>query len=109
MAGYSGWKALERKHAKRMRGERLWRPDYGDSAPDGENDHDVWDCKYTIHGFNIATVFERCYSKYVEFAAGRRFHLVISDKTTRSRSAIGDLVVLRASDYAALLEKAGEL
>lgn len=105
MSNYKGWKQLERTHAKRMIGVRLWRPDFGDSAPDGESETDVWDCKYTIHSFAVATIFARCFKKYIEFAGGRTFHLVLSDKTTRAHRSIGDLVVLRADDYAALVKR----
>ena len=102
---YSGWKQLERRHAKRMGGERLWRPDFGESAPDGQTDEDVWDAKYTIHSFAVSVIFDTCYAKYKDYAGCRRFHLVLYAKATRS---LGDLVVLRADDYAALVKKAGE-
>lgn len=108
MSNYKGWKQLERTHAKRMEGERLWRPDFGDSAPDGQSETDVWDCKYTIHSFAICALFFKCFKKYAEWAGDRRFHLLLSDKTTRANRSVGDLVVLRASDYAALVRKAGE-
>lgn len=102
MAPYKGWKELERRHAKRMGGVRLWRPDFGDSAPDGESEQEVWDCKYTIHSFAIATLYAKCEAKYLKYANGRGFHLAIYAKATRS---LGDLVVCRAERYKVLLEK----
>lgn len=101
---YSPWKALERRHAKRMGGTRLWRPDYGDSAPDGETEYDVWDAKaYTT--FRIHTIFWECWQKYKEFAGERRFHLVLY---ARNQKQVGDLVVLRADEYADLVRRAEE-
>ena len=104
MAGYSPWKALERRHAKRMGGERLWRPDFGESAPDGESTTDVWDCKaYTT--FRVHTIFADCYAKYKEWAPGKTFHLCLF---SRNQKHVGDLVVLRADDYADLLRRLDE-
>lgn len=101
---YSAWKALERRHAKRMNGVRLWRPDFGESAPDGETDFDVWDAKaYTR--FRVHTIFDQCEKKYRQFGRGRRFHLVLY---SREQKHVGDLVVLRASDYVDLLRLAGQ-
>ncbi len=99
---YSGWKQLERRHAKRMKGIRIWRKDFGESKPDGESETDVWDCKYTIHSFAVSALFAKCEKKYREFTGDRRFSLVLYAKKA---SAAGDLVVLRADDYAALLEE----
>ena len=99
---YQPWKALERRHAKRMGGERLWRPDFGDSQPDGESETDVWDAKAYAR-FRVHTIFEECEKKYREFANGRRFHLVLF---SRDKKAVGDLVVLRADEYAALVRAA---
>lgn len=100
---YSPWKQLERRHAKRMGGVRLWRPDYGDSAPDGECDTDVWDAK-AYKTFRVHTIFEECFKKYREYAGSRRFHLVLF---SRDKRHVGDLVVLRADDYAELVAAAG--
>jgi hypothetical protein len=97
---YKPWKALERRHAKRMGGARLWRPDYSDSQPDGETDLDTWDAKaYAV--FTVHTIFSECEAKYREFTGKRRFHLVLF---SRRHPRVGDLVVLRADDYAALVE-----
>lgn len=102
MAKYSPWKQLERRHAKRMGGERLWRPDFGDSIPDGQTLEDVWDAKaYTK--FRIHTIFSECERKYREFTGSRRFHLVLF---SREHPRVGDLVVLRADDYAELVSVA---
>lgn len=98
---YSPWKQLERRHAKRMGGERLWRPDYGEVAPDGETDRDVWDCKaYASHA--AVTLFVQAVEKYKDFAGGRRFHLCLF---SRKHQRAGDFVVLRAADFAELLQK----
>lgn len=94
--GYSAWKALERRHAKRMRGERLWRPDFGDSAPDGESDTDIWDTKAYAR-FSIISLFVECEKKYREWAPGKRFHLCLF---SRDRVRAGDFVLLRADEYA---------
>ena len=105
MSSYSAWKDLERRHAKRMGGERLWRPDYGDSAPDGETSRDVWDCKaYASHA--AVTLFVTAWDKYKKFADGRRFHLCLFSRGWRSR---GDFIVLRAADFYDLLAKEKEL
>jgi len=97
---YEPWKELERRHAKRMGGTRLWRPDYGDSQPDGETDLDTWDAKSRV-SYSLHTTFQTCEKKYREFTGHRRFHLVLF---SRQHPKVGDLVVLRAEDYAALVE-----
>jgi hypothetical protein len=94
------WKALERRHAKRMGGERLWRPDFGESAPDGESETDVWDAK-CYQRFSVVSMFRECEAKYRKFADGRRFHLVLF---SREHPRTGDLVVLKADDYADLVK-----
>jgi hypothetical protein len=91
------WKALERRHAKRMRGERLWRQDFSEVAPDGENPDEIWDTK-CFKRFSVVELFLRCESKYKAFANGRRFTLVLF---SREHPKAGDFVLLRASDYAA--------
>jgi hypothetical protein len=102
---YSAWKELERRHAKRMGGERLWRPDYGDSIPDGQCATDAWDCKaYMKHA--AVTMFVEAERKYREFTGYRRFHLTLF---ARDHRGSGDFVLLRADDFTALLRKAGEL
>lgn len=98
---YAPWKALERRHAKRMKGERLWRPDFGESAPDGQTDKDVWDCKaYQRH--SAITLFVEAERKYRKWAGGRRFHLCLFARENRGA---GDFVVLRAKDFEQLLAK----
>jgi hypothetical protein len=102
---YAAWKALERRHAKRMEGERLWRPDYGDSMPDGQNEHATWDTKaYARHA--AVSLFVECEKKYREFTGDRRFHLCLF---ARSHPRAGDFVVLRADDYAADQRELAEL
>ncbi len=101
MAGYSGWKELERRHAKRVCGKRLWRPDYSESVPDGESGFETWDCKYSINPVALLTLFEKCESKYREYTGKRNFHMVFYGKKTRH---LGDIVAVRADRYAELLE-----
>lgn len=102
---YKPWKELERRHAKRMGGVRLWRPDYGESAPDGECHTDVWDTK-AYKRFSVIEMFLRCEKKYRKWAGDRRFHLCLY---SRDHPRAGDFVVLRAADFDALRRKAGEL
>lgn len=99
MASYKPWKALERRHAKRLGGERLWRPDFGESMPDGQTDRDTWDCK-ALSRQRIVALFAECEKKYRDFTGSRRFHLCLFDPT---RPRVGDLVVLSASDFEHLL------
>lgn len=83
-----------------MNGVRLWRPDYGDSAPDGESATDTWDCKaYLAHA--AITLFLRAEAKYKAYADGRRFHLCLF---ARKHPKAGDFVLLRASDFQHLIE-----
>jgi hypothetical protein len=94
------WKALERRHAKRMpNGVRLWRPDFGESMPDGESPTDTWDAK-CYKRFSVVELFVRCELKYRRFTGDRRFHLVLF---SRDHPRAGDFVLLRASDYAELV------
>lgn len=97
------WKDLERRHAKRMGGERLWRPDFGESLPDGESAGDVWDCK-CYQRFSVVELFLRAERKYREFTNGRRFHLSLF---SREHPRAGDFVLVRANEYADLVERAG--
>lgn len=91
------WKALERRHAKRMRGDRIWRQDFSEVAPDGENEFETWDAKcYQRHA--AISLFADAEKKYRAYSAGRRFHLVLF---ARTRKGAGDFVLLRAKDYAA--------
>ena len=93
---YVAWKELERRFAKLMKGIRLWRPDYGDSIPDGESETHTWDCKaYQRHA--AVTMFVRNEKKYREYTKGRRFVLALFARNHRSQ---GDFVLLRAKDYA---------
>lgn len=102
MSSYKPWKALERRHAKRMGGVRLWRPDYSESIPDGESGTDAWDCK-ALSRQSIVRLFAECEKKYREYTGSRRFHLCLFDPT---RSRVGDLVVVRADDFAELIAAA---
>jgi hypothetical protein len=96
---YEPWKELERRHAKRLGGQRLWRPDYGDSIPDGETETDAWDTK-AYKRFSVITLFVECERKYREFTNGRRFHLCLF---AREHRRAGDFVMLRADDFADLV------
>lgn len=99
------WKAFERRHAKRMGGERIWRQDFAEVAPDGESDTDTWDCKcYQSH--RAITMYVEAEAKYRKYNAGRRFHLALF---SRSLPRSGDFVLLRAVDFEDLLEKEHEL
>ena len=98
MSASKPWKALERRHAKRMGGQRLWRPDFGESAPDGESDTDVWDTK-CYQRFSVIEMFRECEAKYRKFADGRRFHLCLF---SRDHPRAGDFVLQRADVYAEL-------
>jgi hypothetical protein len=85
-----------------MQGERLWRPDFGESAPDGQSVTDVWDCK-ALSRQAIVSLYVECEKKYRDWANGRRFHLCLFDPT---RPKAGDLVVLKADAYAELVAAA---
>jgi hypothetical protein len=99
------WKNLERRVAKSLGGKRLWRPDYGDSQPDGENELEVWDTKcYRRHA--AVSLYLENEAKYRKFAGGRRFLLILF---SRERHKQGEFVVLRLADYIDLKRKAGEI
>lgn len=102
MPGYKGWKALERRHAKRVGGIRLWRPDFGESMPDGESERETWDAKYSVNKVALLSIFAVCEKKYRDFTGSRNFHMVFYSKT---QSALGDIVACTAARYAELLEK----
>ena len=80
-------------------GVRLWRPDFGESLPDGESPTDVWDSK-RLKAMRIVTLFWECHAKYRGYASGRRFHLVVNSSDSRRP----DLVVVSADEYARLVE-----
>jgi len=101
MAKHSPWKDLERRHAKRMGGERIWRQDFSEIKPDGESLTDIWDCK-CYQRFSIISLFKASEAKYRRYADGRRFHLCLF---SREHRGAGDFVVLKASDYEILLAK----
>jgi hypothetical protein len=101
---YKPWKALERRHAKRMKGNRLWRPDFSESIPDGECATDAWDCKaYQRHA--VVSMFVLAEKKYREYTAGRRFHLCLY---SRDHPRAGDFILIRADDFDDLRLRAGE-
>lgn len=88
-----------------MKGKRLWRPDFGDSIPDGESATETWDAKaYARH--SVVSMFLEADAKYRAFTGSRRFHLVLF---SRDRPKSGDFVVLRADDYAADQEELTQL
>ena len=105
MGRHEPWKDLERRHAKRMNGERIWRQDFSDVAPDGQNEWETWDCK--CYGrFSVISLFLMAERKYRRFNEGRRFHLCLF---SREKRGSGDFVLLKADDYRELLSKAGQL
>lgn len=97
---YRAWKALERRHAKRLDGTRLWRPDFADSIPDGETSTETWDTK-AYQRFSVITLFAEAERKYREFTGARDFHLCIFGVTQR---AAGDFVLVPAERFARLLQ-----
>lgn len=84
-----------------MGGERLWRPDYSDSQPDGHSEREVWDCK-ALSRQRIVSLFRECEQKYRAYTNGRSFHLALFDPT---QARVGDLVVCKATRYEELLAK----
>ncbi len=99
------WKAFERRHAARMGGERIWRQDFSEVAPDGESATDTWDCKcYASHA--AVTMFVDAERKYRPYTKNRRFHLALF---SRAFPRAGDFVLLKAEDFAVLLDKERQL
>lgn len=91
------WKDFERRFAKLLGGERLWRPDFGDSIPDGQCDTHTWDTKCYAR-FAVITLFLDAERKYRQFTGDRRFILGLF---SRDKRGSGDFVLVRAIDYAA--------
>lgn len=100
MSKSAPWKDLERRHAKRMKGVRLWRPDFSDSQPDGESTLEAWDTK-AYAAFSVVALFIECEKKYREFTGKRNFHLCLF---SRRHPRAGDFVLVRAARYARLVE-----
>ena len=98
------WKALERRFAKLMGGERLWRPDFSEELPDGQSDTDVWDAK-CYKRFSVVEMFVRCELKYRKFTGDRRFVLVLF---SRAHPRAGDFVLVPAKRYAELVQASTE-
>ena len=104
MGNYSAWKTFERRFAKLMGGSRLWRPDYGDSIPDGESETHTWDCKaYNRHA--AVSMYLENEKKYREYTGHRTFVLALF---AREHSKSGDFVVIPAKHYAELIGVAPE-
>lgn len=100
MSKSAPWKALERRHAKRMPGGvRLWRPDFSESQPDGEARTETWDTK-CYERFSVVSLFVECEKKYRAFTGKRNFHLCLF---SRDRPRAGDFVLVRAERYAQLV------
>ena len=96
------WKDTERRHARRMGGERIWRQDFSEVAPDGESHYHTWDAKtYKRHA--AVTLFKKAEKKYRKYTGKRRFHLLLHVK-----GYPGDYVVIRAEDFRELCVKAKE-
>ena len=104
MATDPPWKKLERRCRTIFGGVRLWRPDFGDSQPDGESAHWTWDSKcYERHA--VVSNYVECELKYRAFTKARSFALVLF---SRDRPRAGDFVLVKAKDFERLLRKAGE-
>lgn len=101
MSKSAPWKDLERRHARRLGVARIWRQDFGEVAPDGETDAEIWDCK-CYAAFSVITMFLKREKDYKKFANGRHFHLCLFSRKHRRG---GDFVLSRAERYAELLEK----
>lgn len=84
-----------------MGGVRIWRQDFSEEKPDGESDRDVWDAK-CYASFSVVGMWVKAYVKYRGFAGDRRFVLFLF---SRAHPRAGDFVLVRAADYAALVEK----
>lgn len=96
----SAWKDLERRTAKKLKGVRLWRPDFSDSQPDGESERFVWDTKcYQRH--SVISLWLQAWKKYAGFAKDRPLLLVLF---AREHRGAGDFVVLRMQDFLDILE-----
>lgn len=106
MSASAPWKSLERRHAKRFPdGERIWRQDFGEVKPDGESPTETWDCK-CYKRFSVVELFIRAEKKYLAFTGSRRFHLCLF---SREHPRAGDFVLVRADDYADLVDKERQL
>lgn len=93
------WKTAERRFAKLLGGQRLWRPDFGEELPDGFNETDVWDVKYRA-SHRAVELYVEAEKKYREYTGPRRFILgLFSAKHGRH----GDFVLSRGEDYARLV------
>ena len=92
------WKDLERRHAKAMGTERIWRQDYGESKPDGETSTRTWDCKCR-QGITAVTWFKRARRKYAKFSGDRVFHMVFHIPGEQ-----GDFVMVEAAEFYRLLQ-----
>lgn len=79
-----------------MGGERHWRQDFGEVAPDGSNEAEVWDAK-CYERFSVIEMYVRAERKYRAWANGRRFHLSLF---SRKHPRAGDFVLLKADEYA---------
>jgi hypothetical protein len=99
------WKALERRIAKLLGGERIWRQDFSEVAPDVVTEFETVDCK-CYKRFSVVEMFVRRERDYRAYTAGRRFVLALF---SRDHPKAGDFILIRARDYAELKRKAGEL
>lgn len=97
MAKHAPWKDLERRIARLFGGTRIWRQDFSEVAPDGENETHTWDAK-CYQRFSVVELFQRAEKKYRAYTGDRRFVLVVF---SREHPRAGDFVIVRAKDYAA--------
>jgi hypothetical protein len=99
------WKALERRVAKALGGDRVWRQDFGEVAPDVVSSFEVVDCKcYQRHA--AVELYVKNEKKYRVYARGRRFVLALF---SRDHPRAGTFYLLAEADYLDLKRKAGEL
>jgi hypothetical protein len=101
--GKQSWKVLERYWAAVEGGVRLWRQDYSESIPDGENDRATWDTKcwkpLALPGWNL---YWKCEQKYRDYSGDRHFKLVLRPPASHR----GALVLMHEDEYAELLARA---
>lgn len=100
-----GWKNLERYWAKVEGGVRLWRQDFSESIPDGENERATWDTKcWSAARLPAWNLYWKCEAKYRDYTGNRHFKLVLR----AAASPRGALIVMHEDEYTELLAKAKE-
>lgn len=105
MSASRPWKALERRIAKLLGGERIWRQDFSEVAPDVVTEFETVDCK-CYQRFSVVDIWVKRERDYRDYTRGRRFVLALF---SRDHPRAGDFILIRGDDYVALKRKAGEL